>query len=202
MCFFLATLLIAVSVNAAEKKNANAEGKNWADNVDGRKIKFAAEQEKKSSEEAVSAVQKVSRNIQKLKREVIDLNKDLKLMEEQLLFPSNTRYSIFLSLDSGQFFTLESVKLKVDGKLVSTHIYSAEQRQALARGGIQKLHITNLNEGKHKVTAFFTGLGPNGRPYKRATNLDFEKGAGSGYLELAITDDGATQEPVFELKQW
>ncbi len=158
--------------------------------------------DKKSSNEAFSAVKKISRNIQNLKTEVIDLNKDLRLMEEQLLFPSNTKYSIFLSLNSGQFFTLESVKLKLDGKLVATHIYSAGQRQALARGGIQKLYITNLNEGKHTAMAFFTGIGPNGRPYKRAANLNFKKGPGSGYLELAINDDGSTQEPIFEMKQW
>lgn len=123
-------------------------------------------------------------------------------MEETLLFPSSTRFSVFVSVSSGRFFTLESVKLKLDGKLVSSHVYSDRQREALGRGGVQKLLVTNLNEGKHRATAFFTGVGPNGRDYKRAIDLDFEKGEGSGYMELVVTDNGSIQEPVFRIKQW
>jgi hypothetical protein len=151
---------------------------------------------------SLAEVKKISQDIQDLKQEVIALNKDLRIMEETLLFPSSTRFSIFLSVSSGRFFTLESVKLKIDGKLVATHIYSDKQRQALTRGGVQKLWITNMNDGKHLVTAFFTGVGPNGRDYKRAIDLDFEKSIGSEYLELVVTDDGSIQEPVFRMKRW
>jgi hypothetical protein len=152
--------------------------------------------------ESLSEVKKISQDIQVLKQEVIALNKDLRLMEETLLFPSSTKFSVFVSVSSGRFFTLESVKLKIDGKLVETHVYSDRQRAALIRGGVQRLHITNLNEGKHRATAFFTGVGPNGRDYKRAVDVDFEKGEGSGFMELVVSDDGAIQEPVFRIKQW
>lgn len=155
-----------------------------------------------SEQAALSEVKKISKEIQDLKQEVVSLNKDLRLMEETLLFPSSTRFSVFVSVSSGRFFTLESIKLKIDGKLVSSHLYTDKQREALIRGGVQKLHVTNLNTGKHLVTAFFTGVGPNGRDYKRAVDLDFEKTQGSGHLELVITDDGKIQEPVFQIKQW
>ncbi|HCM05851.1 MAG TPA: AraC family transcriptional regulator [Oceanospirillales bacterium] len=140
--------------------------------------------------------------MQGLKKSVVDLNKDLQLMEEELLFPSSTQLSLFVSLDIGQYFTLESVKVKLDGKQVVTHLYSERQRQALARGGVQRLYLTNLNLGKHTIVAFFTGIGPNGRPYKRATELEFQKKQGSQYLELAIIDDSAKQEAKFTIKQW
>lgn len=184
----------------AADKPANSKG-NWTQQVD-KSVQFGSETKKKSEDQALNAVKQISKNIQVLKQDVISLNKDLRLMEEQLLFPSSTKFSFFVSLDTGQFFTLESVKLKLDGKLVATHLYSDKQREALARGGIQKLYITNLNHGKHSLTVFFTGLGPQGRPYKRAQNLDFEKGPGSGYIEVAISDNGSLQEPVFDLRQW
>ncbi len=184
---------------AVEETTGNQ--KKWTDEVD-RGIQFGKKEEKKSSTAALTAVRSISKNIQDLKQDVIVLNKDLRLMEEQLLFPSSTKFSVFVSLDTGQFLKLESVKLKIDGKLVTTHLYSDKQRGSMARGGIQKLYVTNLNEGKHTATAFFTGIGPNGRPYKRAENLEFEKGPGSEYLEIAIIDNGALQEPVFEMKQW
>lgn len=165
-------------------------------------IDLGSDEQKRAADGAEDTVEEVSSGIQELKKDVISLNKELRLMEEDLLFPSSTKYSIFVSLNVGKFFTLEGVKLKLDGKMVASHIYSAQQRQALARGGVQKLYITNLNEGKHTVTAFFTGVGPNGRPYKRAQNLEFNKGRGSQYLELSVVDDEAAQEPNFTVKQW
>jgi len=165
-------------------------------------IDFAAQAQQESAQKALNTVKKLSREIQSLKSSVVDLNKDLRLMEEELLFPSSTQASVFVSLDIGQFFTLESIKLKLDGKQVATHLYSDKQRHALARGGIQRLHITNLNQGLHTVSAFFTGLGPNGRPYKRGSELQFTKGKGSQYLELAIVDDMAKQEPIFTIRKW
>lgn len=165
-------------------------------------INFAEDAKQNSARQALETVKKLSKDIQTLKSSVVDLNKDLRLMEEELLFPSSTQAVVFVSLDMGKFFTLESIKLKLDGKTVASHLYSEKQRNALARGGVQRLHITNLNQGLHDLTAFFTGLGPNGRPYKRATQLQFEKGKGSQYLELAIVDDMAKQEPTFTVKQW
>lgn len=165
-------------------------------------INFAADAKQQSAKQALQTVKKLSKDIQSLKSSVVGLNKDLRLMEEELLFPSSTQAVVFLSLDIGEFFTLESIKLKLDGKLVASHLYSEKQRNALARGGVQRLHITNLNQGLHDVTAFFTGIGPNGRPYKRASQLQFEKGKGSQYLELAIVDDLAKQEASFNIKKW
>ena len=62
--------------------------------------------------------------------------------------------------------------------------------------------MTNLAEGKHQVTAFFTGIGPNGRATKRAAELTLEKGKASQFIELAITDNSARQEPVFSVRPW
>jgi len=165
-------------------------------------IDFAAKAKQESAKKALETVSQLSKEIQALKTNVVALNKDLRLMEEELLFPSSTQASVFVSTEAGEFFTLESIKLKLDGKVIASHLYSVKQRQALARGGIQRLHMTNLNNGLHKLSAFFTGLGPNGRPYKRAAEIEFTKGKGSQYIELAIMDDFAKQEPVFTIKQW
>jgi len=175
------------------------ESKSWVQGVDSGKF---AEKTTTAEEQGLADLRAIAGNIQALKSDVITLNKDLRKMEEKILFPSNTRYTVFLSLTTGQFFTLESVKLKIDGKLVSSHVYSQKQRSSLSRGGVHKLYVTNLNEGFHEVTAFFTGIGVDGRPYKRAANLEFEKSIGSEFLELAVVDNGATQEPEFSLKQW
>ncbi|WP_144392695.1 AraC family transcriptional regulator [Pleionea sediminis] len=155
-----------------------------------------------SEKQALDTLKQVSKGLQDLKQDVISLNSELRQMEEKLLFPSSTKFTVFVSLTTGQFFKLESIKLKIDGQLVSSHVYSDSQRESMARGGIQKLYVTNVNQGKHNVTVFFTGIGLNGRSHKLAKSLDFNKGPAGEYLEIAIGDDGDTQEPVFELKRW
>jgi hypothetical protein len=200
-CCLVAVLALAgTGVSGAD--DAPVEQTKWTDSVAGARTDVSGENDTAATLNASEEVNKVSRNIQQLKQQVIDLNKDLRLMEEKLLFPSSTKYSVFVSMSSGQFFTLESIKLKLDGKLVATHVYSEKQRQALIRGGIHKFYITNLNEGDHSATIFFTGVGPGGRAYKRASTIDFEKGPAGEYLEVAISDDSVTQEPVFGIKQW
>jgi hypothetical protein len=196
----------AAKTTETKTTDASAEAQEpqekWTKAIAEKETRITSENDSAAAQGATENIQKVSKNIQQLKQQVIDLNKDLRLMEEKLLFPSSTKYSVFVSMSSGQFFALESIKLKIDGKLVATHLYSEKQRQAMIRGGIHKLYITNLNEGKHSATIFFTGVGPNERPYKRASTIDFEKGPAGEYLEIAISDDSVTQEPVFGIKQW
>ncbi|MES2673370.1 MAG: AraC family transcriptional regulator [Pseudomonadota bacterium] len=199
----IGSIILALSVStehlfAAEEPVAES----WTATVADKKTTVPSEKASPVAQDTDTEIKKASKNIQELKRQVIDLNKDLRLMEEKLLFPSSTKYSVFISLSSGQFFTLEGIKLKLDDKFVASNIYSEKQRQALIRGGIQKFYITNLNEGKHSATLFFTGVGPNGRDYKRASTIEFEKGPAGEYLEVAISDDSVTQEPVFSIKQW
>jgi len=135
--------------------------------------------------------------LQQLKKEVIALNRDLFILEEDLLFPSSTQVVVFLAVDVGDYFKLDAVELKIDEQTVSHYLYTEKQQLALAKGGVQKLHLANLPQGKHELTAFFIGVGPHDREYKRATTLSFEKGSDAKMLELRITDTTATQQPEF-----
>src|SRR5215207_9780007 len=58
-------------------------------------------------------------DVQDLKSQVLDLNRDLFLLEEELLFPSNTQTAVFISMDVGEFFGIDSVELKIDDKDVA-----------------------------------------------------------------------------------
>jgi hypothetical protein len=110
-------------------------------------------------------------NIRDLKREIIQLNRDLFILEEELLFPSSTQLAVFLSMDVGYFFKLDSVQLKIDGKEVANYLYTKREVDALARGGVQRLYLGNVKTGARELIATFIGYGPNGREYKRATTL-------------------------------
>ncbi|HUO78750.1 MAG TPA: hypothetical protein VMU00_01285 [Steroidobacteraceae bacterium] len=140
--------------------------------------------------------------VQGLKKEVLDLNRDLFMLEEELLFPANTQVAVFLSLDVGTFFELDSVQIKLDNKEVANYLYTDREVEALNRGGVHRVFIGNLKTGKHELVAFFTGKGPHERDYKRGANLNFEKGVGAKYLELKISDRQSAQQPEFKVKEW
>jgi hypothetical protein len=140
--------------------------------------------------------------VQGLRREVVDLNRDLFMLEEDLLFPASTQVAVFVSMDVGTFFALDSVQLKVDDKEVANYLYTAREQDALKRGGVQRLWLGNLKAGDHEVTAFFTGQGPHERDYKRGTTLKVEKGVGAKYLELKISDKLRKLQPEFDVRVW
>jgi len=144
----------------------------------------------------------LNERIQDLKKAVLDLNRDLFLLEEDLLFPANTQFSVFLSVDAGKLFQLDSVKLKIDDKLVAAHLYTERESAALYRGGVQRLYVGNLASGKHEIVAFFTGKGPNDRNYKRATKVVIDKTEDPQFIELKILDDATKEQPEFVAKVW
>ena len=144
----------------------------------------------------------LDQEVQGLKKDVVDLNRDLFVLEEELLFPANTQVAVFLSMDVGDFFALDSVQLKIDQKEVINYLYTPREVEALLRGGVHRLYLGNLKVGKHELVAFFSGKGPNDRDYKRGASITFEKGIGAKYLELKINDWQRKQHPEFEIKDW
>jgi hypothetical protein len=141
-------------------------------------------------------------DLQTLKKNVTDLNRDLFVLEEELLFPANTQVAVFVSMDIGDFFALDSVTLRIDDREVDNYLYTPREVAALIKGGVQRLYVGNLKAGPHELVAFFNGKGPNDRPYKRGASIKFEKGVGAKYLELKITDRARRQQPEFEIRDW
>jgi hypothetical protein len=140
--------------------------------------------------------------VQSLKKQVLELNRDLFVLEEELLFPSSTQVAVFVSIDVGVMFALDSIKLKIGDKEVANYLYTDRELEALRRGGVHRLYIGNLKAGKHELVAFFTGKGPNERDYRRGAELVIEKGLGPKYVELKIVDSQLKQQPVFEVREW
>ena len=140
--------------------------------------------------------------IQDVKGDVIKLNRDLLVLEEELLFPANTQVALFVSMDVGKLFSLDSVQIKLDDKLVANYLYTPLEVEALHRGGVQRVYLGNLKAGTHEIVAFFTGKGPHERDYKRGATLKIDKGTDPKYIELQIKDATAKLQPEFEVKVW
>jgi hypothetical protein len=151
---------------------------------------------------AQEAETSLQQEIKDLKQQVLTLNRNLFILEEDLLFPANTQFNVFLSVDAGKLFQLDSVQLKIDNKVVASHLYTEREVAALKRGGVQRLYQGNLATGEHEIIALFVGKGPNGRDYRRGKTVNIEKGGDPQFVELTILDDPTKEQPQFEARTW
>lgn len=143
------------------------------------------------------APQPLENDLERIKKDLLTLKRDLVILEEDLLFPASSQVAVFLSMDLGELFQLDAVTVKINGKEVAHHLYTDRQVDALYRGGVQKLFVGNVKQGQNRLTAFFTGRGPSGRDYRRATTVEFDKTFEPAFVELAISDSGAKYQPEF-----
>ncbi len=153
-------------------------------------------------EPEVETATPLSEEVEDLKKAALELNRDLLILEEELLFPANSQLMVFVSLDVGKYFALDSVKLLIDDKLVASHLYTRRQNTALSLGGIQRLYLGNLKSGEHEVTAFFVGMGPDNREYKRGATILIDKDDDPKLLELKVRDATSNMQPEFEFEEW
>ena len=170
--------------------------------LDGANMIASAQSAQAAEVQSREQFRSLDEEVQDLKKEVLDLNRDLFLLEEELLFPANSQVAFFISMDVGEYFALDSVNLKIDGKDVTNYLYTDREVEALARGGVHRLHMENLKVGDHELVAVFTGKGPHWRDYRRGATLTLNKGIGAKYVELEITDRVQKQQPEFEIQEW
>lgn len=137
-------------------------------------------------------------DIETLKQSMVNLNRDLFILEEDLLFPSSTQVAIYLSMDVGEYFGLDTVEIRVNDVVKTHFLYTERQVNALFRGGVQRLYVGNVNQGEHELTAYFIGTGPEDREYKRAVSVSFTKDEDPVAVELSVIDSSKKQQPMFE----
>ena len=126
--------------------------------------------------------------IQGLKKDVVDLNKDLFVLEEELLFPANTQVAVFVSMDVGDFFALDSITLKIDNKEVSNYLYTPREDRRCSRVACNdSMSATSRRASTSwspsSTARVRTSVTIGARPASR-----FDKGIGAKYLELKIND--------------
>jgi len=193
----LSLFFLALPVSAQQTSSELIEGEIEVPQV-GESIDDNAE----SLDEDESMEGSLDADIEALKKEVLSLNRDLFILEEDLLFPSNTQFSVFLSMNAGALFSLDSIQLKIDDKNIANHLYTERELAALRRGGVQRLYIGNLPTGEHEIIIIFTGVGPKGRDYRLGETIVIEKTTEPQFVEFMIADDTGKEQPQFDVRVW
>jgi len=159
---------------------------------------------KKNKDEANGKAEQkaVFKEAETLKKEIVQLNQELYKFEEELLYPANSQLSIFLSLDPKSGFLLDSVELEVDDKMVTSHLYSENELNALRRGGVQRLYIGSISDGAHRISIQINGLGLNNRYFRNKQRAEINKENRAKNIELVVSESGPSREPTTKIKQW
>lgn len=144
----------------------------------------------------------LDRDLADFKRDVLEVNKRLLLLEEELLFPADTQVGVYVSLDVGHFFMPDSITLELDGEVIASHLYTEKEIRALQNGAVQRLAMANVKNGEHVLTAFLTGVDGQGREVRRGVNGEFDKAHGRHFVQLHIEDDAAKQQARFRFRDW
>jgi len=139
--------------------------------------------------------------VQDIKKDVLELTSEISLLEEKLLFPSNTQVSLFVSLAGDKDFVLDSMQIKIDNKVVAQHLYTYKEIEALRAGGVQRIYTGNIKTGGHSMVASFIGRAKSDDQYQGSGNFTLTKAVGPKFVEIQITGSIASDQTV-SFKDW
>jgi hypothetical protein len=139
--------------------------------------------------------------VQEVKSDVLSISQELSRLEEKLLYPSGTQAAIFVALAKGDQMRLDSVRLQIDGQLVTQHIYSAKELEALRKGGVQRIYIGNVATGDHQLEVLVDGKLEDGKDFSCTEHLTFRKEVKPKLVGLTLSGPGSGNTPV-ALGEW
>jgi len=130
--------------------------------------------------------------VQEIKSDVLGIAAELNQLEEKLLYPSNTQVAVFVSLDGGETFRLDSVEIQLDGTPVAHHLYTFKELEALQNGGVQRIYTGNVRSGAHNLQVSVIGKTGGGADFRKSERFTVNKGVGPRIVEMSLAAQGIT----------
>ena len=124
--------------------------------------------------------------VQDIKKDALAISSELLQLEEKLLYPSNTQFSLFVSLTGNGKLRLDAVRLKVDGKDAAHHIYTFKELEALQSGGVQRIHTGNIRTGEHSLEVSVLGKIGDDAEFQQVATYKFKKSVEPKLLEIVV----------------
>lgn len=143
-----------------------------------------------AQENTQSEMRSLDEQVQEIKTDVLLIARDLSLLEERLLYPSNTQLSLFVEMPAEDAFRLDAVRIEIDGKAVAHHIYSFKELEALEGGGVQRIYTGNVTTGTHELTVSVNGKLRDGEDFSSNQTFSFSKDVDPQLLGLVLSGQG------------
>jgi hypothetical protein len=139
--------------------------------------------------------------VQEIKSDVLSIAAELNVLEERLLYPSNTHLALFVALEEGDAVRLDAVQIQIDGQPAARYIYSYQELEALKKGGVQRIYTGNVPTGAHQLEVSIMGKLAGGKDFAETGQFTIEKGVEPKLvgITLAGPDSG---RPAIEIGDW
>ena len=145
---------------------------------------------------------KLDGEIQAIKEEILDINRDILQLEEMSLYPHGQQLVVLVSVASDSLVNPEIIQLHLDGQSVSNHIYTGSEAVALQEGGVHRLYTGRLSDGKHNLEISVTGKQAKDRAFSQQRSVTITKMPGRKYMELHLGPGKDAVEPVLTVREW
>lgn len=140
------------------------------------------------------------RDLQGLKGELLNLNRDISQLEKELLFPS-TEAAVVVTLEPGSSLRIIDARIFIDDRDAGYHLYTDAELAALVKGGMQRIYTGNLPSGAHSLKAVITLRGDKGEELQRTATYSFSKGAQRKVIEVKPVMQ-ATRDGDVRFREW
>ena len=139
--------------------------------------------------------------VQEIKSDVLSIASELSILEERLLYPSNTQIAVFVSIEKDEDFRLDAIELEINGELATHHIYSFNELEALQKGGVQRIYTGNIPTGDHQLSVTMMGKLKNGADFTESDSFAFAKGIKPKALGVTLAGPGLGDN-VIQVGAW
>ena len=146
-------------------------------------------------------VQSLDEQVQEIKSDVLSIAAELGNLEEKLLYPSDTQLAVFVAVAKGEPLEIDSARISLDGQLVAHHIYSFQELEALAKGGVQRIHTANVMTGGHQLEVAIAGRRGGNKPFDVVERFEFSKEVGPKKLAVRLAG-GASDSATVTIEDW
>lgn len=143
-----------------------------------------------AEEVSKAQIKGLDEQVQEIKKDVLGISSELALLEEKLLYPSNTQISVFVSFADESGFRLDALDIKLDGQEVTHYLYTAKELDALRNGGVQRIYTGNIRTGEHQIEVSFFGKSLIGGTYQKSASYKITKGVKPKLLEVKLAGQG------------
>jgi hypothetical protein len=140
--------------------------------------------------------------IQAIKEEILEINRDILLLEELSLYPHGQQLVVLVSIATDSLVNPGSIALQLDGQMVSRHRYTGSEGSALQEGGVHRLYTGRLADGEHRLEVSVTGTQARGQAYQQQRSVTITKRPGRKYMELQLGPENGSSQSGLTIREW
>lgn len=144
----------------------------------------------------------LSKEVNAVKKAVLELNQELGQLEQELLSPKGTEVAFYFSMRGGQYFVPLSIEINAQGLDSIHHIYTEQEVKALRVGAVHPVSQSNLSIGMHKIEVIVRGVNQKGDSTSLAFEREVEKTTAPLMLEVSIQDNSSAKKANVQLAVW